>query len=591
MASIVPNLTPAAGVGAAIPIWMKIDWSPDIEHGIYRDWGWYYSHRRRDNMSAYYYNRALAMVPEDYVTLYHLSHTKRRNAQTEGALKDCAEAKRILKDLKIKYAPINMEICDALYELNKLEIAKAELHNNTRMFKGNKAKAFQRRLAVVNENIKDCCGEELTQFLSSNEKLVIQVREMEVKAFNALQNKPLWKILKEQGKCDVLSILEIEEELIPPLEIARRSRAFNVFNQMYIDKSWMDVVFLKQLLRNPTLLLEQCHNSKYFLGALNKKKYEELKNFLKMLHARSPMYYLRYNKFTNKKLMDKFREDYLYRVQYQTRRTMVSVLRTIRKLRAAGNVTKLSKYVEEVMGEFVVLKTNRVMPWKFEFMNEVYNTLALTLADQCRVPYKGFSHEQKDALLKLLRLPTDKSRDVETFVFGDRSTHQAPVDSDQAMSKSRQLIFRLEKRMKFAKYSIEKCYLFHQIGDTHLKSNRFDECWFAATRGIKESKNCNGLIWRFLCTLLIVKANASLYKVERTKDALMTASQLMDQLGSPELSRFVALCIACNEEELTSKKQRNSLASRNPSSSQASRNPSSASSLDTVRSEHSEKKV
>ncbi|XP_017139713.1 uncharacterized protein LOC108154102 [Drosophila miranda] len=571
MTSIVP--TPPAGIGAAVPVWMKIDWSPEIEHDIYMDWGSYYSHRRRENMAMYYYNKALSMMPEDYVTLYHRSQTKRKNAQTEGALKDCGEAKRILKRLKIENAPINLEICDALYELNQFENAKAELHDNTRLFKGNKIKAFENRLVVVDENIKNCCGEELTQFISANEKLLIQVKEMELKARSQVQNKPLWKVLKEQNKCDVLSILEIEDELLSPLEIARRNRAFNVFNQIYMDKSWIDVVFLKKLLRNPTLLLEQCRNSKYFLGALNKKKYEEIKIFLKMLHARAPMYYIQYNKFTNKKLMDKFREDFLFRKQYQTGRNMRSVLRNIRHLRAVGNVTRLSKYVEEVMGDYVVLKTSRIMPWKFEFMNEVYNTLALAFAEQCVVPPDKNRLEDKAALLKLLRLPTDKSWDVQHFVFGDRSTHQASDVTDLSMSKSRQWISRLEKRMLFAKYSIEKCYLLHQIGNTHLKSNRYDECCFIARKGITETKNCNSLIWKFLCTLLIIKSNAALHKVERTKESLIKAQKIIEELASPKLSHFVDVCIACNEEECNLKKQRGSFSRR--------QSPESMHSLDT----------
>ncbi|XP_034136350.1 uncharacterized protein LOC117588902 isoform X2 [Drosophila guanche] len=565
MTSIVANLIPPAGIGAAVPIWLKIDWSPEIEHGIYKDWGSYYSGRRRENMAMYYYNKALSMLPEDYVTLYHRSQTKRKNAQTEGALMDCNEAKRILNALKIKNAPINLEICDALYELNQLEIAKAELHDNTRLFKGNKTKSFEKRLVVVDENIKNCCGEELRQFIAANEKLLIHVKQQDLKARSQDKNKPLWKLLKEQNKCDVLSIPEIEDELLSPLEIARRHRAFDVFNQIYMDKSWIDVIFLKKLLKNQTLLLEQCKNSKYFLGALNKKKYDELKKFLKMLHARAPMYFIRYNKFTNKKLMDKFREDYLFRTEYQTSRNMRVVIRNIRNLRAAGNVAKLSRYVEEVMGDYVVLKTNRIMQWKFEFMNEVYNTLALAFAEQCRVPHDRNRHDDKNALLKLLRLPTDKSWEVQNFVFGDRSTHHGLELSDPTHSKSRQLISRLEKRIKFAKYSIEKCYLLHQIGNTHLKSNRFDECCFAARKGIIETRNCNSLIWRFLCILLIIKSNAALQKVERTKESLMRAQKMLRELASPQLSHFVDVCITCNEHVFNLKKQSGSIASRRQS--------------------------
>ncbi|XP_068142320.1 outer dynein arm-docking complex subunit 4 isoform X1 [Drosophila tropicalis] len=552
MTSMVQNLIPQAGLGGPMPAWMKIDWSPEVEQGIYKDWGAYYSRRRRENFAMYYYDKALNLAPDDYVTYYHRSQSKRKTAQTEGALQDCKEAQRFIKTANTENAPINLEICDALYELNQFENAKAELHNNTRLFTGNKTKGFEKRLIVVDETIKESCGDALTPFFSENDKLIFHVKQL-LNAQNEKDDRVLWKILKEQGKCDVISIPEIEEELLPPLEIARRKRAFDVFNQMYMDESWIDVVFLKNLRRNPNLLLNQCKYSKDYLGLLTTKQYETVKKFLKMLHARDPMYYLRYTKYSNKKMLAKFREDYLFRVQYQTRRNMISVLRSIRHLRATKNLMRLAKYVEEVMGDYVVLKTSRIMPWKFEFLNEVYNTLGLALVEQYDVP-KYFRANDKKALLKLLHLPTDKSKDFKTFIFGVRSTHQEPDLVDPVVQRSRRLISRLEKRMLFAKYSIEKCYLLHQIGDSHLQSNRFDECCFSARKAIEETKNCNSNVWKFLSTMLIVKSHAALHKIERTKEALDNAYQIAGSLGNPSIIRFVEVCILCNEEEFLQKK-------------------------------------
>jgi len=39
--------------------------------------------------------------------------------------------------------------------------------------------------------------------------------------------------------------------------------------------------------------------------------------------------------------------------------------------------------------------------------------------------------------------------------------------------------------MVFAKYSIEKAYILHQIASTHLQSHRFDECCFSARKSIE----------------------------------------------------------------------------------------------------------
>ncbi|KAH8322229.1 uncharacterized protein [Drosophila kikkawai] len=550
MASIIQ--APPQGVEQAVPVWMKIDWSPEIEQGIYKDWGSYYCRRRRENLGIHYYGKALNLAPNDWMTLYNRSQSKRKNALTESALKDSLEAQRLLKTLGRDNAPINLEICDALYEMNKLENSKAELHDNARLFGGNKSKMFEKRLILVDANIEDACDQSMTHFISENEKLIVQLA---VARNNFKKDeRPLWKILKELGECDVLSIPEIKEVILSPLEIARRSRAFDVSNQMFLDRSWIDVIFLKHLQKNPNLLLDQCKNSKHFLRALTIKKYDEIKKFMKMLQARAPMYHLRYQKFTNKKLMDKFREDYLYRVQYQTRRNMISVLRSIGYLRRTKNISKLSSYVEEVMGDYVVKKTNRTMPWKFEFLNEVYNTLALALVDQYRIP-KNFRAFDKNALLTLLNFQTERSLDSPTFVFGDRTTHQDTESSDPSMLKSRLLINRYEKRMVFAKYPIEKCYLLHQIASAHLKSNRYDECCFSARKAIQEGKNCNSNIWHFLSTLVIVKANASLHKLEQTREALANAQKLAITLGNNDLILFLNACLSCNEEDFITKKQ------------------------------------
>lgn len=51
------------------------------------------------------------------------------------------------------------------------------------------------------------------------------------------------------------------------------------------------------------------------------------------------MYYVRYKKYSNKERLLKFREALLNRIQYQTRRNMISVLQTIRRLRYQKNLT------------------------------------------------------------------------------------------------------------------------------------------------------------------------------------------------------------------------------------------------------------
>lgn len=52
-----------------------------------------------------------------------------------------------------------------------------------------------------------------------------------------------------------------------------------------------------------------------------------------MLQSRSPLYLVNFLKYRNKAMSDRYREAYLYRVQYQTHRNMNQVLKQIRVLR------------------------------------------------------------------------------------------------------------------------------------------------------------------------------------------------------------------------------------------------------------------
>jgi len=65
----------------------------------------------------------------------------------------------ILSELALKVdgeekAIINLDICDVLYELNQFENSKAEMHNNMRIFIGNKRNSFVQRQLVVSFYLK-----------------------------------------------------------------------------------------------------------------------------------------------------------------------------------------------------------------------------------------------------------------------------------------------------------------------------------------------------------------------------------------------------------------------------------------------------
>lgn len=64
------------------------------------------------------------------------------------------------------------------------------------------------------------------------------------------------------------------------------------------------------------------------------------------------------------------------------------------------------------MGDYVTIKTNRVMPWKFEFTNEVYNYLGLARINEYKIPSNMTVLQGKQRLLTLFRLPLSNSLDM-----------------------------------------------------------------------------------------------------------------------------------------------------------------------------------
>lgn len=539
-----------SGVEELVPPWLKFDCSPEIQHGIYRDWGIYYARRRQNSNAMECLTKAMELDNTDFMSIYHRSQVQRMAARLEGALNDARLAAKMAKQQGVPNADINFEYCCDLFELNQFEDSKVGMTNNLRLFKGNKTSIFEKRLMLIDDAINDSTGKAMTLFLLKNQRLFQHVNKIN-KAKAIKDERPLWKILREQEKCDVLSILEDKEDILSPLEVARRKRAFNVFHQTYMNENWIDFIFMKDLRKNPNLLNDQCLRSKDILKKLVFGQYQIIRQFVKMLQTRSPLYYVNYLKYGNTTLMEKNKEAYLFRKQYQIHRSMHQNLKQIRKLRKEKRVKSLLKYVEKIMGENYVTKTNRVMCWKFEFINEVYNILALAISDQYSIP-KNFK-PSNSTILQLLHLQTDKIKDLEPFVFGDRSTYHESDQLDTAGKKLRKRIAELENRLRFAKFSIEKCYLYYLISDIHLSHGHSDECYFNARKAKRESKLCNSLIWRFLSVLQVLKANTILHKVERVGQALEIARPIAEKLQCPRLIYFIEVCILCNEEEISKK--------------------------------------
>ncbi|XP_001355050.3 uncharacterized protein r-cup [Drosophila pseudoobscura] len=554
---------PAGKLLEQVKPWEVFDWPEEQRRNIHRSWGSVFANARMNSAAQKYFDKCIEdHHGHDCRTLQLRSKFSRSVARPEAALEDSTRAAKVLGPGDVHS---QREMADALYDLNRFESNKMLLSDNVRRHVGTFVEPFEKRLIVVNENFKDSMGHTLGNFFMENSSSLGSFYERKRRELLPPDKRPHWKILRESNQCDVQSVQEEEKENLSPLEHARRSRKTKIFYQNYLNRAWTDFIFLKTLRQNPNLLLDH-----YFGTSEERRKYldnsfQRIKTFTRMLHSRSPMY----NEMRRgHNLSQRFREENLFRIQYQTHRNMHSILRTIRVLKQHDDPDRLRKFVEDVMANYVTVKTSRVMPWKVEFTNEVYNHLALSLCESYRLPTTRVTPYDKNSMCLMLNIQAIKPLERTVYVFGDRSSYSYPLHDKP---KSPLNLQHLEQRLYFAKLPIERTYLLHEMADYHVQQNHFVQCLSYAQQAIEESKLCNSKIWQFLSTMLMAKSHAVLHKYERQTEVLNDAYMLAAELQNPRLCTFVELCRMLNKDYITLRKMSQLVASKRVRSRQDNR--------------------
>ncbi|XP_017872044.1 PREDICTED: uncharacterized protein LOC108619786 [Drosophila arizonae] len=544
---------PPAAMAPPLNPWEVSPWTDEQNRSMWRSWAQSLARVRRNAAAMYYFEKSIDDQDANrYVALCMRSNFNRSIANTEQALRDSQRASEA--------APcnpyVNLQVADALYDLNRFEENKLTLHNNSLLLKGTKRMPFSRRMLVVNSNFQDNVGESLGPFLLKNMARMASIHDGALRPEKMMPAATRWKALKDLNECDVNSHKERKNIRISPMEMARRKRKMKIYNQNYLSGSWIDVAFLKNLRNNPIVLLERYYKSARERREYLNNSYTTTKRFIKMLHCRSPMYNEQYQRLSNPKVMDRLHQANMFRIQYQARRHMLSILRTIREIREQKDVQRLRKFVAKVMGEFVVVKTKAVMPWKIEFMNEVYNHLALSLCEAYNIPNYKVSPYDNDSMCRLLGVNPFKPSEVHQVVFGRRPSYvyDESMPVNEHVRAFRMAKAALDRRLYFSKLPIERSYLLFEIADCLLMQNHLVQCLLYAKRAIDEARRANSKIWEFLATMMQAKAHAILCKYERQAEVLNSAYVLAKELKSPKLCTFIELCRMLNKDYMMLRK-------------------------------------
>ncbi|XP_055370741.1 uncharacterized protein LOC129605176 [Condylostylus longicornis] len=451
--------------------WNRIRWDDETIQMIYREWGKFYSKRDIIDKSILFYEKSLMFNENDTGCLHNKSLALLQTAKSDKAIQDSTTA----LDLKRLDCPINLQYSEAEFYKNRLEECLSSLHNNSRKFEGGKLKAFKEKICVMDTIFDQSLSSKLGTFALENYNTFLKVGEiMRKEAASVKQMR--WKELLDAGECDVESIEIESEKLLHPREHERRKLSYKVANQKYIGRSWADLVFLSKLRYNKTLLLKQTPFSTKELQHQIEDKFEQVTKFVKMLQNRDPLYNLKLKVCPDKQLLEKAKQEHLFRIQSQTRRDMFNFLKKIKELRKKEELVKLRNHVENFMSNYTIIKTKRVMPWKYEFMCEVYNTIALAYLDQLKIPDDIMNYELEVRLYKILNIVPVKEKESKRYMFGDKSTFVQPDAIDFEFVAYKRRVSRLEKWLEFSKNVIEKTFILHLISQYHLEHGKLEDC-------------------------------------------------------------------------------------------------------------------
>nr|XP_043068914.1 uncharacterized protein LOC108131907 [Drosophila bipectinata] len=591
------------GVGALLPQvkpWQRFDWKSCLRSKILRDWGSHYLRRSLNQTALKSMQRALetCKVPDirgqlgsctltrpttpksirncmdpdhlicssDYKILYQRSRCHRSMANSKRAVEDAQLAQRTIPMAMGRHnsvpgtADIVQEKCNALLDANAFERSLVTVYDEGRDFH---SKNSERQFHKIQEKImgifNDTVGDSLSPFFIKNMAAIEGViREREEAAANI--PRPLWKIRRDRPECDVQSIEEKKSIQLTPIERARRKNSERLYTYNYMRRNAVDVALLRELRTNENFLNPLMGSSTPHLRQLTRDQFDIIGRFLKMMHARNPLYnrtFIRNSGDIGERSQRRRREAHLFHLEYQTRRDCFRMLRQVRALRRAGNVDKMSDYVEHIMSNNIELKTHRTLPWKWEFLNEVYNLMGLAHTDRCSVPANVDFLQPKNRFLLFLIPPEKKVKEI-SDPFGGTNMYVEMHQEEERHNRINQKLEHLENRLRYSPYAIERSYLLFEMARWHFRESRFDKCLVVAQRAFEEARTCKSLIWRFNSIFLACQVHAVLSRYERLKETLAKAEKLASALRAPKLHAYLSICITINDYDMALRKLRQS---------------------------------
>lgn len=529
---------------------------PELQHAIHRDWGLYHKHRHQWTKATENFDKSLQINQKSFRPMLEKSYCLLNECNASDALaiaEQChVEHPNIVR---VEYHRNN-----CLYEQNRFEdslkMAWQTYNKNPIARKG------KGEIELINTTIEQSIDVP-KNCLHNMRKNIDRLQRHKLEASDS---RPMWKKLRENDQCDVVSIRSELNADISPIAEQRRKASINRIHAMYLDSTTAkDVNFLKHLTTDKRLILKQTQrNNAILLDNIN-KCLANVDICEKMLWSREPCYAKTYTENPARKNAAKLEQ--LRQAQYHTRINAFIHLTEIKRLQKT-NFIEMLRWIEKIMSTTYATKTVQHFPRKFEFFNEIYNIVGIAYLNRLHVPNIIMQIPQCDRMNLLLAIDvnsttasTENNNDAAAIemvnnnpiiTFADRTAFVDPEAPDDAYLAYKRKIDHFENRLRYSEYPIEKCYLYHEMTQLHLKHRKLDETKQLARKMIELAKNCGNFVWivnGYLAMIRVDLAQTNPRKIGQKLRKLMTIQEF---LNAP-IVHYLKTAIMINKEDENAK--------------------------------------
>lgn len=525
---------------------------PPLRSAVARDWGLCYQRLNHLDTAIAQFDQSIEDNPDGFQPRLEKTNCYLATARIADAL---ASAGKCLATFPNRIKAENARnLC--IYEDNEFENSLAECYNTKHRFNPKVAIPLMGPL-IVTRSINQSIGSMAGPCLLNMRKPVQQY--WDYKKNIKTDKRSLWKIRREAGECDVVSVDLKPSPYTGPLERKRSERKRKQIRSLYMDaETANDIEFLNRLRNDKRMMLVQTPGTAQTVTDTIDMHLGRVNVWQTQMWKRRPLYSLLRDDSGKSRI---YKEANLNYIQYATRRDAFAQLARI-KTEIRHNLDETLDYIDMIMCEFYAIKTNRVFPRKAEFVAEIYNLVGIAfIAKNFIIPVDLMLVPVAERLSHMCQVPAEKRREDESAggkdLFGNREGFVDPNAPDTAYFEYKRRVRSFEKRLQQTKFLLEKCYLCYELSNLHIANRKLDEPKQLAVRMCEYARIANNPVWMLLSHLLSIRSDCVCVQHIKAGEKLriMAESRELQIYDDNKVKEYVRTALAVHEIHMNRNKE------------------------------------